>query len=63
MSGQSITLLIPILSPSVENSDVFIVYLNNTIQPDKTTDMREKIEILARELSIAKQFELHRVYC
>ena len=54
--------LTPISSLFIENSNIFIAHLNNTIQPDKTTDTRKKIENLARELSIARQLEMHRVY-
>lgn len=62
MSGQSVTSLTPVSSLSVENSDVIIAHSNNTIQPDETTDMKGKIETLAKELSIAKQLEIHGAY-
>ena len=62
MSGQSVTSLTPVSSLSVENSDVIIAHSNNTIQPDETTDMKRKIETLAKELSIAKQLEIHGAY-
>ena len=38
------------------------MHSNNTIQPDETIDMKEKIETLVRELSIAKQLEIYGAY-
>ena len=40
-----------------------MAYSNKTIQLDETTNMKEKINNLAKELSIVKQLKMHEVYC